>query len=321
MRKLFKPFSSLRRLYKKVKSVRLAYILLPDIFTPSVTTSVKLQKGNIILENPRRIYTKRQVSLFDGHGELLLKFLKSSNISFVQSDGDTERISVQVNEKTIVLYVYNYDTLRVIEEIFIDQLYDFRKKGDFVVVDVGMNIAAAALYFASFDTVEHVYGFEPFPETFKLAEKNISYNEPLNNKIKAYNSGLGPRDHTLEVPKPGDGSLGGTTTEFFINEAYNNLKANNITVEIKDICKVLEDIKRKHANKKIILKLDCEGAEYEIIEALEQRSMLKEIDIYMVEYHFKGKQTIANSLIKNDFTVMTPGSEEVNPFGMLYAIK
>ncbi|MEI9947347.1 MAG: FkbM family methyltransferase [Chitinophagaceae bacterium] len=321
MTKLFKPLISWWRLYKKTKNFRFAYKMLPNVFTPPLNTTPQIKNGKITFVNTQTTFTKRQVSLFGEHGELLLKFIKSKNIFFTQPGNDAEIIAVRLNGKDLRLHANSYDNLKVIEEIFIDQLYDFQSKGEFVVCDVGMNVAAATLYFASFDNVEQIYGYEPFPQTFALAEKNIRLNEEVKNKIHVFNFGLGEKDLTLEVPHPEDGFLGGTTTGFMISELPGNLKTKKIKVEIKDIRTELTQIKKNHPGKKIILKLDCEGAEYEIIEALRQISMIADIDIYMIEYHFKGKKSIADVLVENNFIVMSPGSEDVNPFGMLYAIK
>jgi FkbM family methyltransferase len=321
MIKLFKPFTSLFRLYKKTKSFRLSYDLLPWHPTPVVYPPATHKNGNIVLTDSGKEYTAKQVALFAKHGELLAKFLNSGNISFLPGQGSDDKVNIDINGQQVKININSYDNLKVVEEVFIDQLYDFHSKDKYVVCDVGMNIGAASLYFASFENVERVYGYEPFRNTFELARKNISLNENIGAKIEVFNFGLGAKDTTLQVPKPAHGFLGGTTSGFVIDTLADDLKKEAIDVEIKNICGQIQYIKSKHPGTKIVLKLDCEGAEYEIIQVLKEQGILSDIEAYMIEYHFKGKKSIVDVLNDHRFFVMAPGSDRVSYYGMIYAIK
>ena len=230
-------------------------------------------------------------------------------------------MAIQLNRKNVLLQAFDYNSLKVIEEIFIDQLYDFTDSRNYVVCDVGMNVGAASLYFSSLNNVTKVYGYEPFANTFAIANENIQMNPDLAKKIDTFNYGLGKDNTQLKVPDPVNGFLGGTTTDFVIQQLPGNLKTSSVTIEIKSICDELATIKQKHPDDNIILKLDCEGAEYEILEALHEQSMINHISIYMIEYHLRGKKELIRVLSENQFIIMSPTSEDVNPYGMLYAIK
>lgn len=321
MTKLFKPLISLWRIWKKVKDLGFAYRLLPEVYTPVINPSGKEKLNNEETSSIKKRFTLNQLDLFGKHGELLLKFIKSGNISFEKKEAGNEVLSIRFNNKIIRLNVHNYDNLQVIEEIFINQLYDFHSLEKYVVCDVGMNIGIASLYFACFDNVEKVYGYEPFLQTFERAKENISLNRELGGKIEVFNYGLGNRNEWIEVPLPADGFLGGSTSAAFIDELPDELKKGNIKVEIKDICQSIRQIKMAHPASNIILKLDCEGAEYEILEELENKNMINEVAVYMLEFHFKGKKILQDILMKNNYFIMSPVSEEINQFGMLYAIK
>lgn len=321
MIKLFKPLISLWRLYRKVKSIDIAYRLLPTCFTPVINTSVKKSGKDVVLTEYNKTYSQKQLKLFGNHGELLLKYIKSHGITFFPCNLQDEIVSVKINNKEIFLHAFNYDSLKVIEEVFIDHVYSFDSTGEYVVCDAGMNIAAASLYFASFDNIEKVYGYEPFPDTFALARKNIALNTEINHKIETFEHGLGASDHFTEVPLPEDGFLGGTTTPFFIDELPGSLKTKRIRVDLKSIAVVIPYIQHRHPGKKIILKLDCEGAEYEIMEELERKNMLDSIAVYMIEYHFKGKKQLTKMFLQRNFGVLSPCNDDISPFGMLYAFK
>ncbi len=321
MTKLFKPIISLWRIWKKVKNLRFAYRLLPEVYTPVIKTSVNSNAGEIKLPAYGKKFTANQLDLFGKHGELLLNYIKSRNISFEKKLGASEVLAIQFNGKIIRLNVHNYDNLQVIEEIFINQFYDFHSMEKYIVCDVGMNIAIASIYFASFENVEKVYGYEPFLQTFERAKENILLNNELAKKIEVFNYGLGNKNESLEVPLPADGFLGGSTTAAFIDELPEELKKGNVQVEIKEIGYAIQQIKLNHPGRKLILKLDCEGAEYEILEVMEKKNMINDIDVYMVEFHFKGKKALVDILVKNNYFVMSPVSDEINFFGMLYAVK
>lgn len=322
MTKLFKPFISVWRLQKKLKSFKLAYRFLPEILTPSLETTINFKNDLIEFKEYQKSISTEQLKLFGEDGALLLKFIKSPEVTFLPSEKNEKKsVAIHFNDISIRMEVSGYNCIKVIEEIFIDQLYDFNSVEQFVVCDVGMNIAAASLYFASLKNVEKVYGYEPFPGTFLIARKNINLNENLEKKIKIFNYGLGKVDTLLEVPEPADGFLGGTTTDFVIEELPDNLKGKkHITVSIKNIVNEIQLIKLNHPGKKIILKLDCEGAEYDIMDELSARGMLEDISVCMIEYHFRGKKKIVDILYQHHFFVTAPNNN-ISPFGMIYAIK
>jgi len=319
MRKLIKPFVSLLRLIKEVKDFRLAYLLLPKQFTPKLTHAGPFNVLGLPHAESEFTYTHRQLTLFDYDGDMLLKFIKSKYK--IETKLNKNILTLRCNKTPIKLFVDGYDNLKVIEEIFIDQLYAFQAKGEFVVCDVGVNIGAASLFFASFENIEKVYGFEPFPDTMRLAEKNIEINDSLKSKIELFGFGLGWKDEIKEVPNPLEGFLGGTTSDFMIEQLPGKLKRSSISVEIQDICKVLNIILKANPDKKLILKLDCEGAEYEIIESLDLNNLLQKISLCFIEYHFRGKAPIVERLIKNNFTVIAPGSDIIQDFAMVYGVK
>ncbi len=81
--------------------------------------------------------------------------------------------------------------LCVFDEVFKELVYGFKLNGNCIVVDVGMNIGTAALYFATLPNVSRVYGFELVQSTFDLAAVNFKLNPALEEKITAINYGWG----------------------------------------------------------------------------------------------------------------------------------
>jgi hypothetical protein len=69
----------------------------------------------------------------------------------------------------------------------------------------------------------------------------------------------------------------------------------------KDASEALTPIINDNIGKRIILKIDTEGAEYDILESLDNSGLLKKIDIVLIEFHFKGSKELQRRLLKNGF--------------------
>lgn len=100
----------------------------------------------------------------------------------------------------ICFKVKNTSDYMVMNDIFKKNSWDFHTDEMVIVVDIGMNIGLASLYFANMDNVEMVYGYEPFLETFHTAIQNVEMNdERIKDKIKLYNYGVLDEDKTMNV--------------------------------------------------------------------------------------------------------------------------
>lgn len=309
MYKFIKPYTNFLRLFIQHKHVLFAYALLPFAKKP-------------LKSNYKYIKTlKDTFHLFKNDGELLQKLIQCNYINIEGLICKKPYVTIHYNNQNIQIHAINYDNIKVIEEVFINFLYDFRTIEHVVVCDVGMNVGVASLFFASFENVKKVYGFEPFLGTFKLAEENFKLNSTIASKITYYNYGLGKSDSTLSVPLPNSGFLGGTTSDFFYPHLPKNRKSENTTVEIKEISKIIQQIKTEHPSQKILLKLDCEGAEYEIVDNLCDTGLINEVSYIFAEYHFKGKEALMQRLTQKGFFVLGAANEHISPFGMIYAFK
>jgi FkbM family methyltransferase len=320
MRKFLKPLTSWWRLNKKVKNAKLAYQLLPEAFTPAISDQAIHTGGLVTFSKYATKFSKKQLSLFGNDGDLLLRYIKTPVLKFGEPILDKEVVDISSDGQVVRILIGNHENLKVVEEIFIDRLYDVEMPGEYVVLDVGMNVAAASLYFACMKNVKKVYGFEPFPDTFKLAKENIEINKTLATKIEAFNYGVGRREEYLNVPVPVAGALGGSTTASFLEHANLSRPDQTVQVEIKDIAATIEQVRLDHPGLKIALKLDCEGAEYDILERLQEKDAVKSIDIFLVEYHFRGKKPLQSILSANGFVTLSPGDDALNEYGMLYAV-
>jgi FkbM family methyltransferase len=159
--------------------------------------------------------------------------------------------------------------LTTINEFFDEGHKDLDVKGK-DVVDIGAYIGDTPLYFA-FNGAEHVYGLEPYPYSYKLAKKNVSANK-LDRKITMINAGCGSRKGSIKIETEYDKSLAGS--ELRVS------KSGKIIPIIP-----LSTIVNKYKLKNAVLKIDCEGCEYDII-VKSKNEALRKFSSILIEYHY-----------------------------------
>ena len=196
----------------------------------------------------------------------------------------------------------------VLWEYFLDFPYlDGELKGR-TVIDIGANIGDTALHMANKGAFVHA--FEPVPQIFKFAERNIEINSNLKKMIKLYNYAIGV-----------DGFI-----DIFIESLEQNTSANSFIksgekIEVQSYS--IETIMEKFSIKPDILKMDCEGAEYTIIE----NSDLSMFNKIILEYHQKFVGTPYNILVERleemGFNVIVEENSEFKKedFGFIIATK
>jgi FkbM family methyltransferase len=205
-----------------------------------------------------------------------------------------------------------------IGEILVNETYNLSCKEDSVVIDIGMNRAIASLFFAAKENVKKIYAFEPFEPTLALAKKNLDLNPELNKKIQTFACGLGKEDTTLEIPYSVNASDCMSTTHTV--SVKQNVRIE--TVKVKDAAQILAPIFEENKNHRIIIKCDCEGAEFEIFERLNEEKLIGNIDAVLMEYHFEKPDRLVKILTENGFAVHVKHGLKKEPIiGYLYAVK
>lgn len=145
------------------------------------------------------------------------------------------------------------------------------KPGD-VVLDVGMNIGGFAVTAASKGA--KVIGYEPHPETYELALENLKNNNLTAITHMAGVSGY-DRDAKLYLDKP-ERNYSGFFTTIAEGLQGENEKKESIPIKLEGINGILEKYK---PNK---IKMDCEGAEWDIIMAIKDWYNVEKM---VFEYH------------------------------------
>jgi FkbM family methyltransferase len=199
-------------------------------------------------------------------------------------DHNPELIEVQIQDFSFMLTTE--EDAFILKEIFNDLCYGLSMpaSGNYILMDIGMNIGLAAAYFSTLPQVEKIYGFEPFEPTFKQLMNNLERNSLLE-KCVPRNMALGEKaDHASWSYSPTfKGSSGIVALSGFKKD--HSPETELLPVEIADVSKELEAIMNMHPDRKMIIKMDCEGGEYKIIERLSETGHLDKVNIFIIEWH------------------------------------
>ena len=202
-------------------------------------------------------------------------------------------------------YMESVCDMNTAREVFVEREYEWfneQLSPGCVVWDIGMNLGMASLLFASNESVEHVYSYEPMPHTFDVARESLACNPALAGKITAANAGIAATTRTEKfdytpLSKAGTGIVGilPTTLKHYDIQPRDIQK---IDARLLDAAAVLHDIRAENPDAPIYVKCDCEGAEYEIIDRLAVTGALYEIEALVVECH-KGDPMQVVSQLEN----------------------
>jgi len=170
----------------------------------------------------------------------------------------------------------------------------FGIKKDDIVIDIGSHIGYFTIYAAKNAHKGTVYSIEPYIESFKILKKNLKLNNLTN--VKPFHIAISKvtEQITLYIDKN--------------NQIGNSIFQTDATTESEKVDSFsLGDFVKSNKIEKIdFLKIDCEGAEFEILLNLD-KELIKNINKISVEVH---ENNITNSLdelvdflSKNNFKV------------------
>ncbi len=156
-----------------------------------------------------------------------------------------------------------------VEGVFVAKAYAWLPVKDRIVLDIGANIGDSAIWFA-LNGAKHVYAFEVVPSTAELCRKNVEINN-LGDKITVLNVGVGkPGKIKIPADMVADGAF-----------QVNRNAVDGIEVEVRSLDDLLNELSIDSA----VLKIDCEGCEYEVINE-QSINALKKFSHIIGEYHY-----------------------------------
>ncbi len=268
-----------RKLIKNLSSSLYQYLILGK-----QNIELKLRNGDTITVSrflyPRIIYyyylgyiidinkNEIKIKLDDKIYSIPINALYSNNISgiimFIKSNWQYKN---NYWEKNGIKFKYAYGS---IYEVFEEEEYKFLNVKDKNVLDIGAFVGDSPIYFI-LKGAKKVYAIEPHPDAYNEMIENIKLNN-IEDKIVPINMGISyEKDYiTIDVKD-------------ITRVAFSIFKSNNNNTGIKIPAGKLSDIIEKYNIDAQILKMDCEGCEYDII--LKDYDTIKEFDEIEFEYH------------------------------------
>jgi len=166
----------------------------------------------------------------------------------------------------------NSTDLMALTHVWMIQEYsgdDFPISNDDVIIDVGAHIGLFALFASQFCKNGKIFCYEPIKENYKILIENIEMNQIQN----IFPNNLAVTKKTSRV-------------KIFLNDDQSGhsmfiQNKNFVEVDSKSLSDIFIDNGIKECD---FLKLDCEGAEYEIVESLSS-DLFTKINKTAIEYH------------------------------------
>jgi len=141
-----------------------------------------------------------------------------------------------------------------------------------IIIDVGAHIGSFTIKVAEMATKGKIFSFEPEPSNFRLLKKNIQINKLKN--VCLFKKGIARETGRFKLYK----FLPRETASYSIVAAFSQ---PFIMID----CVSLEETLRENEIKSVdLLKLDCEGAEYQILYNTPPECLVK-INRIVIEYH------------------------------------
>jgi len=184
---------------------------------------------------------------------------------------------VTYNNKNLTFFdALNNSTEWIIDEIYTRDVYNFKKMKfapQDIIIDIGANIGMFSIYLAKCNPLIKIYAFEPFPTSFEYLCMNIKENQIQN--IIPIPLAITSDRRRMYLYATNDNLGGANNYVYKPNTSYNVAEVSSLT--LNDVFKMFDFSSIK------MLKIDCEGGEFEIIPNFDR---LKDVEYLVGEFHY-----------------------------------
>ena len=184
----------------------------------------------------------------------------------------------------------------------------FSIRDDDVIIDIGSHIGIFALYASQFCKKGKIFCFEPVKENYELLIENLDLNNISN--VIAFNKAISDIDGEVTM---------------FLNEdasGHNLIEKTNNEIKVSSIS--LKTFFDQNIQKKYnLIKMDCEGSEYNIINLLPEK-YFKNIEKMIIEYHFAKNKLVDFQRLEKKLKLCLfeiKKEENTDDIGMIFAQK
>ncbi len=218
---------------------------------------------NAVLKNGNKIKVKTFNSMF-----FISNVPKNQQINYdIEKDIVTLYQEEESIRKEIILRggINNGD---IVNTFFKKDYADISVKGK-TILDIGANIGDTGIFYA-LNGAKKVIGVEPFPKNFQLARENVIANK-LEDTIKLLQAGCSSKNGIVKIDPEYQSNIESKLRNF----------VNGVDVPLLTLQEIIEKFE---IPKNSVLKIDCEGCEYDIIENTPIET-LTHFSSMQIEYH------------------------------------
>lgn len=220
---------------------------------------------------------------------------------------------ITINSKQLSIPLNNEGDLSVFREVFLDRDYNLLKdlivNATLPILDIGAHIGLFSLYASALNAAVPIYAYEPDEANFRALKENLRLNHVKN--VYPKNVAIAGESGTRELYISADShnhSLFPSASE-----------SDSTPGPIKKVpAKSLSDILTACS----LIKMDCEGAEFEIIASL-STDQLSLAHAYYLEYHEYqpdfSAQNLAQVFRKAGFKTSITPSRYDSQMGFIFA--
>ena len=216
---------------------------------------------------------KKDYVITDDRVEIIKNLIKDERAQHIV-------LNMEFNGADLSLRIDDSD-IRVFKQIFVDNEYDSLNLPDVAktIIDLGANIGLSALFFIKKFSTSRIVAVEPDAVNFSIMEKNL---EKFSKSISFLQAAIWPTDGEVSLVEEDDdhSSLGawGYRTEASNGKSALSVKALSIPTIMKQYDMDFVDI----------LKVDIEGAEYELFEK-NYEDWIDKVGLIIIETHDRFK--------------------------------
>lgn len=200
--------------------------------------------------------------------QFLYKHLTKSKDAMIINTRDGYKLKIRPCNTEMSMFI----------EIWIDKCYNqhgFKIRDSDIVIDIGGNIGMFSAYAAKENVSGKIYAFEPIKENYEIFKENILLNNMQSN-VNVNNVAVAKVAGKVEMNIFDAGNSG--TSSLYNKDNKESRKTEVEAINLENFI-LVNNIKRID-----FLKVDCEGAEYEIILNL-PKEVLNIIDKMVIESH------------------------------------
>ncbi len=229
---------------------------------------------------------------------------------------------IAVNNKTLTFEINSKSDEIVFNEIFNERGYrildDIIKRASVPIIDIGAHIGMFSAYAAALNDTVRIFAYEPDEQNYQAMKVNLKLNRFKNVVTKNLAIGLAEGKRVFYLNKDSHNHSLFEINDIGIREFEDSVVGQK-EVLVTTLARIFE---QQRLEKVSLIKLDSEGAEFEILENLDS-AIFDKIGAFYVEYHvYKPEMDpnrLKNILMKHGFKVEMRGLFYQGKMGYLFA--